>query len=230
MAPQDGPDTTLIDTCYADQPFEHGDTKGSLRCVMKIMSYANFESARRLEMKIQLRPEGQNVYQFVGDMIAWFIRKSHNDANGNPAWIKELLNPQETDFDSEELRSMMKTLYTSTGQVQGGLNDHSEELSTMRLIFVDSFELAAQWQGKRIGPRIMSMFFEIMKGIFPEGDSNLVSVLCPARGSETDLGNEYTDVEVERKLQAQYERSGYRTWLQSEDDAADSVTVMGRSF
>lgn len=220
--------STVLATHETTTQIDRNDVKGTLRCEMHIKRWKAFESVRRLEMDVFLTLDGETEEQNIGELIACFIDKDQKDSANKPVWLRELLIEPDKDVACEEVNMMMELLYTSSGRVRRPFRNYQDELETSRLVFVDGFELKPDWQGRRLGSEIMPMFFSIMDSAYPEDDdAKLVYVLFPARSNSTNFSNGYTDLQVEQRLQAQYERSGFQTWLQGEGTGA---TVMGRTL
>ncbi|KAK5173500.1 uncharacterized protein LTR77_002181 [Saxophila tyrrhenica] len=205
-------------THEAHASYTHKKESGTLRCTINIETFGTYTSIRRLDVDFFLQLANKKTVT-IGELIAWYVRKDELTAKDIPAWIGELLGARAKASDENftaELRMVSKMLYTKSGEPSDSVQQYSQQLATPRFVFIEMFKLFEDSRGKGLGPQVLNE------------DDNIVSVLSLARDASTEVANKYTDVQVEQKLQAQYAKSGYATWVQGDPDVDGSVTIMGR--
>jgi hypothetical protein len=228
-----------VSTNTISTEFKHIDkttkksTTGVLSITLSLYEYANYESVNELECDIKLRIGEEEETKVIGDLDGFVIDRDCATRKGRKLWIAELLQDDE-EFEHEqtsELCSAVKTFFTKTGKIRASFNDHADDLKATTIVWVDMFKLYSgddTWQGKGIGPQIMELFHELIRDQVFKDEETVLCLLRPGRIPDEEIDNIYSDIEVEQKLQASYEKSGYETWVQSNVAEGNNCTYMAQ--
>jgi hypothetical protein len=219
--------------------FNHTDkvtkesTSGTLSIELNAYRYANYEAVYQLECDIKLRVGRAKKAKTIGDLDGFVVNPEKTTDKGRKLWVTELLQDSKEFAHAEttEVRDAVQRFFTKGGKPCAAFKEHADKLNAERIVFVDSFKLFTgddSWQGKGIGPQIMKLFHDMMRDkVFSHKDT-VLCLLRPGRIPDDKIGNEYGDVEVEKKLQASYEKSGYETWVQGNAAEENNFTYMAQ--
>jgi hypothetical protein len=216
-------------------------TTGDMEVETTISPFLDYESVRRVEVSIYLQLDHEDDAVEIGEIVAFVVDKSKKTAKGKPAWIQELLREglKSDEDDSGELHSAMTKIFTKAGLPRAALRDHENELQSGQILYIDSFTLHSRikvkkgepkreaGQGRGIGYKPLGRFLVRMKALCARENEEIVSILSPA-SSGVDNPKGYSLLEIEQRLKASYEKSGFETLIQGDEEEEESATYMGR--
>ena len=251
--------TLSEDREYIPPEGKNGIQAGTLNTKIEVEEYADNESLRRLEVEFRLRTGRQTKGPEIGHLIAWLVdTTAANSIRAKQAQISEVLAPkdkkkastakgskerkrdegdEDEDEDEEvdvmkELKNTLNVLFTKAGKLRSTVKEYQDELSSSRLIFIDTLFVDEDYRGTGLTQLGMQSLHHLIQYVDLEGESEearpVTIVLSPGASEEHPIPNGKTPVEIERSLIRSYEKSDYKVWIQGDEDIEGSVTIMGR--
>ena len=177
--------------------------------------------------------EVERLTNVVGYIDAWRIAKrTANLPEANHlAFIQELTRNGTKRPNIRETSICMAALYTEKGEVRQKLDDGIiAQLNDNPLIFIEMIYIRPAFQGRRLLRSALDCFYQALAEL-PEWFAFAGTiVLIPGRpkGRLGDSHEGKEDEDVEKELEAIYERLGYTIYIKDGKARGHTVTVMGK--